>query len=204
MILPEIFAAGFPRCGTTWIGKILSQHPELNVPLKHHPIYPYLVKKEIHYFNKFPSDLKDQKSKNKGFDRNFTEYCDYWKEEKINLDLSICSAYDRDSALRVKQILGDAKILFFTREKSDHQISTRILTDLGNYPYLSEFEKYIKPYQDNFSSMMIVNLEETKKDPKLALKKILLFIGVKDTDFKFDLNESKHSSQEMKIARSKK
>jgi len=128
MNLPTIYAAGFPRCGTTWIARCLNQHPEIHAPMKKHPKYPYLVKKEIHYLNKTPMDLINIESINPGFNRNISEYTHFFHDTKINIDFSICSAYDLECASRVKEVLGDVKILFFVRDKEDHKKSIEVLT----------------------------------------------------------------------------
>ena len=166
MILPKVFVAGFPRCGTTWIARMLNQHPEIHAPMKKHPKYPYLVKKEIHYFNEYPSNLNEFQSVNLGFKRNITEYIHFFYPGKINIDFSICSAYDVFSAERVKEVLGDVKILFFVRDKEEHIESLKVLIGEEPKDYLLETSKAMSYYEKQFSNIKIINLEDTKKDPK--------------------------------------
>jgi len=197
MILPQVFAAGFPRCGTTWIARMLNQHPEIHAPMKKHPKYPYLVKKEIHYFNKCPSNLNEPDSENLGFKRNITDYTHFFAYDKINIDFSICSAYDPGAAERIKEILGNVKILFFIRNKKDHKESLKVLIREEPKDYLIEIAPVLEHYMKWFSEVKVINLEDTKENPREILKKILMFIGVKDIDFKFDLSGSKHSKEEI-------
>lgn len=197
MNLPQVFVAGFPRCGTTWIARLLNQHPEIHAPMKKHPKYPYLVKKEIHYLNRTPSNLNDLKSLNQGFNRNITEYTHFFQANKINIDFSICSAYDLNSAYLVQEILGNVKILFFIRDKEEHRESLKVLTGQEPSKELLDLKSAMKPY-NIFSNTMVINLAYTEKFSRNVLKDILKFIGAKDVDFKFDFSGSKHSSEEIK------
>lgn len=200
---PQVFAPGFPRCGTTYACGILSQHPEIHAPMKKHPIYPYLVKKEIHFFNDRPRTLSDQNSIREDFGkRTIKEYKHYFVKGKINIDFSICTAYDPEAIRRVKETLGDIKIIFFIRNIEDHKKSIRLVSDhKETLAYLHNFQNYIEEWKKEFTEVLIVDLEETKINPKQQFMKILEFIGAKDTDFKFNFKKSKHSSFQIRRAK---
>lgn len=198
MNTPKVYVPGFPRCGTTFIGQVLHQHPEIHVPLKAHPRYPYPVKKEIHFFNKVPFTLNNLFSYNPDYLKSGIEYYKtFFADNKINIDFSICSGYDLECAEKVREELGDIKILFFTRNKVDHQKSIEVLTKEKAQEFVSDFDTAINQFQKVFSDVKIIDLNKIKKDPKKVLREILKFIGVKDLDFKFNLEVSKHSSEEV-------
>lgn len=199
MNVPKVYVPGFPRCGTTYIGQVLHQHPEVHVPLKAHPKYPYPVKKEIHFFNKTPFTLDDQHSVNPDYKKGgFGYYIKFFADNKINIDFSICSGYDLECASRVKKELGDIKILFFTRNKEEHQESIKVISRAEPQEYASDFEAAIHAFKLEFSNVKIIDLSETQKNPRKVLRDILKFIGVKDLDFKFNLDVNKHSNEEVK------
>jgi len=202
-MIPQVFCPGFPRCGTTFIAKVLNQHPEIHIPMRTHHIYDYPVKNEIHYFNKMPTrKIFNRKESDEGFNKNMSEYVKHFKEGKTNLDFSICTAYDRNAAKRVKDCLGDVKILFFVRNVKDHQESLKILIKEVKKEY-SYFQLFIDDYDKLFSRVKVVDLEEIEKNQQHTFVTILNFLGVKNTAFPFNFKVHKHSTEDIRNARAK-
>lgn len=202
MTLPQVFCPGFPRCGTTYIARVLNQHPEIYTPFKDHHVYSWPVKNELNYFMKMPERaIFDRKATIAGFNQHMENYAKHFKEGKINIDFSICTAYDGTAAQRVRKCLGPIKIIFFTRiDRQRHQESVKTMVGPRTRPEYSQFEDYMKAWEI-FPEVLHAPLEEILKNPERWFRIILDFIGVKDRNFKFNFDVPKHSSQEIKHAR---
>lgn len=116
MIKPNVLVAGFSRCGSTYLYQLLRQHPDIHIPRE----------KEINYLHKMPLFLSHPHLMNlKFFFPKSNYFRKFRNDKKINIDFSVMTAYDLESAERVKRELGDIKIIFITRNKEDHSKSVR-------------------------------------------------------------------------------
>ncbi len=200
---PNIFVAGFPRCGSEFTARVLRQHPDINIP--------YL--KEINYLNHkfFFFDKPRINTPLKILPLKW--YYSLFKNKKIRIDMSIKAAYDKKSAKRIKKVLGDIPILFLIRDKKGHVKSMhKLMRRSANIPnieyeeyiknpknkkkleFLSDFETHIKPFKENFSNVKTFNIVD--KDTKNEIKKILKFLKVKQIDL--DLNKDKNTQTDWK------
>jgi len=195
-----VIVAGFPRCGSTYLANILRQHPHICVP----------EMKEINYFNKTPKYLSNPNVVSRNNKKNFEWYKSLFDhDKKILMDFSILIAYDPNAPKRIKEKLGDIKIIFITREKEKHKESVyKIQKILGGIPdisykeylekydfyanHYSNFEEPIQRFKKNFSKVGIFNIIDN--DTKKEIRKIIKFMGLKDhKDINWDVfrNDSK-------------
>ena len=201
---PNVFVAGFPRCGTTYTLNILKQHPDVCVPNA----------KELNYFNwkffflGFPNFLSPYRKK------TFKQYLDLFKKRKIMIDGSILAAYDHKSAIRIYNSLGDIKIIFLIRDKESLKKSLyKLMLHNGDIPKIS-YEKFLKKYQNLlryytdfdthisifkkfFSNVKIFNIIDN--NTKSELKKIIKYLGLIGNIY--DFNIDKNSKSKIKPAK---
>jgi hypothetical protein len=189
-IKPNTLIAGFPRCGTDFLYGLLKQHPQISVSSK----------KEINFFNLKPYFLSDPEILSPRIFKKEEDYFKHFiKRRKIILDFAIMSAYDTSSSKKIKELLGDIKIIFIIRNKKKHQKSIKNLIKahggnvVGAKRY-SEFEKYITPYKKIFSRVYVTSLEKISK--KEGIKDLLKFMEIRE--YNFDYNLSKHTIEEIK------
>ena len=177
LVKPNAIIAGFPRCGTTYLYDVLKQHPQISLP----------EKKEINFFNIKPYFLSHPEYPSPRIFKSNEWYLRHFKKNKVVLDFAIMSCYDPLAAYRIKELLGDVKIIFITRNKEDHKKSIKGLIELhkgipNDYEKYSDFERYIKPYRKLFKKVYVTSLEKIKTEE--GLNELLRFLGVKRYKFK--------------------
>lgn len=188
---PNVLVAGFSRCASTYLFHLLKQHPDIYIPKE----------KEVNFLHKKPHFLSHPQLLNLTFLRSRGWYSRKFDTEKpIKMDFSVMTAYDLMSAERVKNDLGDIKIIFLTRNKKDHQKSLKMtmknhgeIVKVDFKPY-SNFEKYMKPYRENFSNVLVISKEELAKNTKQALKKIFKFLELSEIKIEMGVHQNKSAT----------
>lgn len=187
---PNVLVAGFPRSGSTYLYRILNQHPQIFIPSL----------KEINYFNRdhfffeAPEIFNPRHLKKKSWYYNF-----FRTNKKVVMDFSILSCLDVASARRVKKELGEVKILFVMRNKKDflksvEKMIERWRGDVEMSKEYSDQKYYIQPYLREFSKVHFFHVENFNKTPKKEIKRLCKFLEIED--FNFDLEVDKHRSKE--------
>lgn len=194
---PNVVVHGFGRCGTSYLWDILKQHPNIFIPKV----------KEINYFNNtWYATMRTKNPKRKFGDDWYLSFFD--TDKKVVMDFSVWDAYDLDSAQRVKKLLGEVKAIFIIRNKEDHansvyrfrlskptipNISFKEYKKVYDYKSESDFKTMMKPYKQRFKKVLVISLEEIKKDKKNTLKKVTDFLELKPYNFNYvgDKNEIK-------------
>ncbi len=176
---PNVLVAGFPKCGSTYLYHLLKQHPDIFIPKI----------KEINYFNKDNFFLSYPEILNPRYFKSLKWYYGFFDtDKKIVIDFSILSALDVGSAKRVKDLLGDIKILFIVKNKEKflESLKKHTLSEDGNVSLqkqYSNFEYYINFYKNIFSRVHVINLEDLNKNPNEEMKRIVSFLKIKEHNF---------------------
>ena len=177
---PNLFIVGEPKCGTTSLHSMLTQHPELFMS----------EKKELGYFGMNWDLMTEQMYMN--------HYKDV-KDEKYIGDSSPFYARGKWSAERIKEFNPHAKIIFFYRNTFDWIVSyhKQMLRNPGHDVPLStlkaikyfgndvNFLAHFHKYYDLFpkKNIMLIPYEDFKEHPYEVLTKMFRWLGI-DTTFK--------------------
>ena len=193
--MPNVLVAGFPKCGSTFLYHLLKQHPDIFIPKI----------KELNYFNKDNFFLSDPEILNPRYFKPFSWYLSFFRtNKKVVIDFSILSALDFGSAKRVKNRLGDIKIIFIVRDKRDYirSVEKFVLKERGDpnvAKKYSNFADYMGNYKRFFSSVLLVKLESINKNPEKELNRITKFLELKK--WKFNTRVPKHETKEYKMSK---
>ena len=206
---PNVLVAGFSRCATTYLYSLLKQHDQIHIPRE----------KEVNYLHKFPLFLSHPDLVNIKFFFPESWYFSKFKSEKpIKIDFSVMTAYDKGSAQRIREKLGDIKIIFITRDKADHQRSVeKTMKNHGeklakHLKLYSNFEDYMGPYKRAFSDILIITKEDLARNAQGTMNTICQFLEIQPQkiDTKVYQNKSntffkdKHTNLSYPIFRSKR
>lgn len=207
---PDVIVAGMPRSGTTWLFRVLNQHPDVFIP----------ENKEINFFNKKFYYLSDGSLPNPNRKNGLNWYFSFFEkagDDKITVDMSILTALDESSAKEVKKYIPDAKIIFCLRDPVGHAYSMyRLMYAEGdvkektfeeylkNHKELLSHSKYyekIKAYFDEFGrkNVLIIFMDDIKDKPAQTLDKVLHFIGAKKISL--NLNVDQHTTWDLRSPR---
>lgn len=176
MATPNFIYVGTGKAGSTWLHQVFQKHPDIFVT----PV------KETNYF-----DLN--------YDRGISWYEKFFQNAQENQIVGeISHRYCRsDKAVsRIKQDLGDIKILAFFREPSEYFLSDYLFT-VRNGLFSGTVEDWadngfdwdgilyadlIRPYVETFSkeNVMIANFKDISGDPESLLKNISSFLAISD------------------------
>ncbi len=176
---PNVLVAGFPKCGSTFLYHLLKQHPDVFIPKI----------KELNYFNKDNFFITDPEILNPRHFKPLEWYYSFFKSDKpLKIDFSILSALDITTARRIRQTLGDIKVIFIKRNKKDFLASMKRFTEkegghYEKYVEYSDFDYYIKNYKKHFSKVYVVSVEKLNANPELGLNKLTKFLGLKKHKF---------------------
>ena len=200
-MLPNYLVIGAARCGTTWLAKNLTQHPEIFMHSK----------KALHFF---------ENDYDKGID---------WYEQKFNNasenvkavgEASPVYMYNEDIAELIKKHMPNVKLIVTLRDPVDRAYSHYSFRErerqLENQPLTFEqkieatprlietglYAKKLKRYYDLFpkENILIILYDELKKDPEQYLKRVYEFLGV-NAEFISPLLENEINSSSSKLGK---
>lgn len=178
---------GGPRCGSTWLSAVLSDHPEIFIP----------PSKEIHFFNdRMPYGFEYR------YPQGMAHYLGYFDQAKpghLKGDISPFYFLDPNAAWRIHRHLPDAKIISFLRDPVDMLYSLYLLlrqrerraptfeAELEANPQLLDlcrFDRLLQPYYDLFESERVLILlhDDLRRNAKATARQVFRFLGV-DEDF---------------------
>lgn len=181
---PKFIGVGFQRCGTSWLNKVLYEHPEIGKP-----------ESGVHFFNeKF--DLG----------KEWYEECLAELDPGTGVVGEFCTAYSypdnaKEVADRIFNLYPETKILISIREPvsrciSDLHRSLRrgevgsqagtMLTSLQENPVLIERSYYAGIVEHYFSlfprnNIKVVSYEDISNQPLKLLESLYSFLGVDET-----------------------
>lgn len=107
-MLPNFLVIGAEKCGTTWLHAVLRAHPEIFVP----------PTKEIHYFNRLDSNLRERDSFRRGlnwYERFFAD----WSGERHVGEVTPLYMCDPVAPQRIAETLPDVRLVCLLRHPVD-------------------------------------------------------------------------------------
>lgn len=197
-MLPNFLVIGAPRCGTTWIGENLRQHPDIHMP----------ARKELHFFDRH-------------YDRGIAHYeaaFSDWKGEKAVGEATpdylhgFYTAHGRDVAELIEKHLPNVKLIaslrnpvdraysHFMNVKAKHEHNADLTFEeklrkvRGEAEIIKEgfYADHLKRYYALFppENILVLLYDELATDPKAFLRRIYRFLEV-DPDFESDATEAR-------------
>lgn len=192
-ILPNFLVIGAEKAGTTWLHAQLKKHPEIFLP----------ATKEVHFFNKYDSNLNIRDHFKLGM-AWYTDFFSKYNEEKAVGEVTPMYLCDPEAPLRIKQILPEVKLIAILRDPVKRAYShynmalNKQHTDLSFIQIIQNedtrfikrglYYPQLKQYYDLFKEeqMMVIFYEEVFKDPLYWLTQICTFLGVNADFYKTD------------------
>lgn len=188
----DFVGIGAEKAGTTWVADCLRDHPEVYIPKK----------KEIFFFNEYDPHFLNVLNPKYGWGID-------WYKRQFDLDngfvvgeYSPTYLYCKEAPKRIKKHFPNVKIIVVLRDPADRAFSQYIHdTRLGligniefeealkrhkNYLEKGKYFRHLKRYFKVFNkeNIFITTLDEIKKDPLEVMKKLHVFLGLKNVDFK--------------------
>ncbi len=197
----DFVIAGFAKCGTTSLYRYLLQHPELflTTPKEtNHFVEPYFNEFAEEYWSMF-----DQAN----FDQSKGEASVSYSESEF-IELASRRLYQHNPELKIIFLVRDpikrVESQFRELHDSGFKIKLSCPFDLGeamlkipgiitDTHYYRLTCRYISLFGED--RVKIVFLEELIAQPQFVLSDLLSFLGVKETDYRFNLNEQHNASQ---------
>jgi len=192
--LPNFLVIGVEKGGTTWLHAQLKKHPEIFLPQS----------KEIHFFNKYNSNLIEHDY----FQLGINWYADFfkqYKEQKAIGEVTPMYICDPEAPLRVQQTLPNVKLIailrnpvhrayshyWMAKQKKHVRLTFREVIEQKESRFIGRglYYQQLKVYHELFQpeQIMILFYEEVFKNPRYWLAQICRFLGIDDT---FYLNNS--------------
>ncbi len=192
---PNLFIAGFPKCGTTSLYKYLKEHPQIYGPELKEP--RFLVHKKLHLENS-----------NRKFRQitvtNEAEYLAMYQDginAKYRMDGTPDYSFYPEAAYKIKEISDDSRVIISIRNPVDRFISAyKMLWNKGSTQ--KSLREYIdgrhKKQQDSMPSgiyceniahmqsvigkdkVLVIILDELRDDINGTLGKIYEFLGIEN------------------------
>jgi len=184
---PDFIYIGGPRCGSTWLAAVLSDHPNVYIP----------PSKEIHFFNdRMP--YRYEYRYHRGLDY-YSTFFDGAKDDQICGDMSPLYFMDPAAGWRMRRALPDVRILSFLRDPVDMLYSLYLLLrqrekradtfegELERNPQLIDicrYDRMLQTYYDVFPAQQIKVMlhDDVGSAPAQVARDVYRFIGV-DEDF---------------------
>lgn len=196
---PDFLILGAQKCGTTWLGRVLSRHPEV-----------FVAHDELHYFDKKENVAKgdawyeSQFSKAGGKRRVGEKTPDYfWPNGKGG------EGHDPDVHRHIKRYMPDGQFLLILRDPVrraisavNHLLRTHRVSPLppvddylvGKKRHLADahgvidygfYQKHLDAYLELFDrkQFLVLIAEEATVQPAPAFKAACSFLGVADFSF---------------------
>lgn len=205
-MLPNFLIIGAEKSATTWLYSKLKKHPGIFMPRT----------KELHFFNKYRSNLEMKDNYVKlglNWYKNFFKDCNGQKAVGEATPMYLCDSY---APARIKETLGDIKLIAILRNPVDRAYSHYWMARSKGYTDLT-FEEVVEQKTDKFikrglyykqikrylkyfdrDDMLIILFEDVIKCSEKVLKEIYRFLEV-DTEFiPSNVNESENVSGEYK------
>jgi hypothetical protein len=186
--LPNFLVIGAEKAGTTWLHQQLKKHPEIFLP----------ETKEIHFFNKYSSNL----IKRDYFQLGIEWYADFFKQytgEKAIGEVTPMYICDPEALLRIYQTLPHVKLIVILRDPVHRAYSHYWMAKQKNHTKLT-FREIIKQKEPRFigrglyykqlkvcyelfqpEQIMVLFYEEVFKDSEYWLIQICKFLVVDDS-----------------------
>lgn len=206
MTAPNFIIAGVARCGTTSLYHYLKQHPQIGFPKVKEP--KYFSSSGIVFPHNGPGDhtvdAKIIRDKKQYYDL-FADLNDFKAIGEASSDYFY---YHKNTVPAIKQELGDVKIILCFRNPIERAYSaySNLLRDsretitfdeaisleeeriAKNYDWMWAYKKGglyaegLKLFQDTFSNVKVILLEDLEREPKRILEDVFEFLEVDPYD----------------------
>ena len=198
MLLPKFVGIGAPRCGTRWLTKCLSEHPEILVFPEE--MYFFTTRRVVHsYWSKGLQWYSSQ------FERYIGPQNKTWGE------ITPIYLFDDDTPRLMHQCVPEAKLICCLRDQTErayswYRLFLHVNPDIffTNYSfrqfltyhtevygregfYLEHLRKYMALYPRD--SMLILLYDDLQKDPAQYIQPVFRFLNVKETFLPPSLNK---------------
>jgi hypothetical protein len=206
----DFVGIGFPKCGTTWIADVLSQHPE--VDFSYDKESAYFHDKNYTYMLPPEEIKKRQKRSPKTFDQ-FKEL--FLNNGKHRGEFTTTYAYDTRALERIKAHNSNVRIIICTRDAvmasyswylydrkymSRNNVSKeeyfRLLENSSDFYTYFDYRSHIKKIMNIFDhrNLIIVDIKEVSNNPRDVWHRLLTFLDL--PTYSFDkLERSKKNTQ---------
>lgn len=185
----DFICLGAAKSGTTWLWKMLKQHPDIYTPSE----------KELNYFNPFHGVYFDRPNPNhsKGKDWYNAHFLNA-SGNQVKGEVSSSYLKFTDSAKTIFDYNPNIKLLAILRHPvervwSQHQflrtrgyrIDKDLFRAIENYPELvnnSLYNQQLRPYYEYFNKdqILVLSFDELKENPSSLLSKVFTFLNVKE------------------------
>ncbi len=191
----DFIGIGAEKCATRWLGKCLSEHPEICLGRENGG-------SELFFFNEYdPHLLKIKNSKYYWGLKWYLKQFDHCPAKSVKGEISPTYLYSKESVKRIIKHFPEAKILVCLRDPTKralsqylHDIKIGITLPLGferalkkNKTYIEKgkYYKYLKEYLHAFGSkrVHVILVDEIEKNPKKVVKEVYKFLNLKNTEF---------------------
>ncbi|MCC5922413.1 MAG: sulfotransferase [Crocinitomicaceae bacterium] len=206
MTAPNFIIVGVARCGTTSLYHYLKQHPQIGFPKVKEP--KYFSSSGIVFPHNGPGDhtvdAKIIRDKKQYYDL-FADLNDFKAIGEASSDYFY---YHKNTVPAIKQELGDVKIILCFRNPIERAYSaySNLLRDsretitfdeaisleeeriAKNYDWMWAYKKGglyaegLKLFQDTFSNVKVILLEDLEREPKRILEDVFEFLEVDPYD----------------------
>ncbi|HEY2345803.1 MAG TPA: sulfotransferase [Xanthomonadaceae bacterium] len=177
---PNFLFIGADKCGSSWLHKVLSEHPQCFIP----------PAKDIYFFDRFYE---------KGLDWYLRFFADAPGQARCVGEVCHDYLYSAQAAQRIARDLPDVKLVAFLREPADRTFShylymirsgrTRVSfrEALESYPELvehSSYAKHLAPYFELFpeGQLKVFFYDDLRAAPREFARSIFEFLGLEWTD----------------------
>lgn len=216
---PNFLIVGAAKSGTTSIVKYLDEHPDILVPKN---------KELRFFIKDIVASINDEDPLLDGIlEQSILNEIDYFNsfkgDQKLAGEASVHYLYHYNEAIRnIKKYLGEVRIIIILRNPTIRAISnikflegihnsnieeeleleeSRISNNYNSFWYYKELGLYyrqVKAYIENFSNVKVLIFEEFVKDPQQHMSELLLFLGLRDYNYKdFEIHNKSNTGTKL-------
>jgi hypothetical protein len=205
-MLPNFLVVGAEKAATTWLYNRLKDHPEIYLP----------ETKEVHFFNKFDSNLKEiDRFERMGLGWYEQFFRNYNKKQAIG-EVTPMYLCDPEAPFRIKKVLPDVKIIMVLRDPIDRAYSHYWMAKNKKHTQLS-FEEAVDKKEPRFiqrglyhkqlrvflelfpiENIKVILFEDIKKNNIKELSDVYSFLGVNNKYIPEGVNNKENSAQRPK------
>ena len=218
---PSFLVAGVAKCGTTSLFYYLDQHPEICIPKKE---TFYFIADQ--YRNQTKDKLAQRDPARIIFTKEQYDALYAKCKTGISGEVSTCYVYYHDQAIpKIKSALGDIPVIIILREpvsrlisgykhflrleKENLPLSEALNAEddrkrkgydfMWQYRGLGFYSEGVRHFQNEFSKVKIILMEDLQDQPLQTMREIFRFIGVNenfvpDTSVQYNISDSQHQN----------
>ena len=190
---PQIFLIGVPKAGTTWLSKILGEHPDISFS---NPKEPNFIAFHKGTFKRIKNEP------------NWEKYDSYFSGEGLRIDGSIHAFACPLAPERIAEKFPNSKFILCLREPVSRTFShwKMIIDTLEDKKYNSDWSDFKLAWQDDrlrsdslyatsmerwlkyfsLDKFLIINSESFRKQPQSAIQDIEEFLNLDNFNFNFN------------------